>query len=105
MFEIKIDDRGKEYFQDLVDGTSIEIYKQIKSNDTWEEKEIPFILKKNENYFPHKTADVAILKIPYEYDMYFSQDIWQLFQPSCSSINPDVDISLGLSLEYHCIHP
>ena len=66
LFEKKIDDRGKEYFQELVDGTSIEIYKQIKSNDTWEEKEIPFILKKNENYFPHKTADVAILKIPYE---------------------------------------
>lgn len=54
--------RGKESFQ-FADGTIIDIKRFIKNQIGWNEEPIVFSLIEGETYFPHKEADIAILKI------------------------------------------
>lgn len=54
--------RGKEKFQ-LADGTEIDIKRCVKTQTGWDVEPIPFVLKEGETYFPHKEADISILKI------------------------------------------
>ena len=59
----KENERGQKIREEIPNGTLINIRKQIHDGEKWEEKEIPFKLSKGKNYFPHKEADIAILKI------------------------------------------
>ncbi len=54
--------RGEEEFQ-LADGKEIDIKRCVKTQTGWTEKPIDFTLIEGETYFPHKEADIAILKI------------------------------------------
>lgn len=47
----------------LPTNSEITIIKQITNGDTWTDEPIPFVLIEGETYFPHKKADIAILKI------------------------------------------
>lgn len=53
--------QGKQEIQ-LPDGSDIKIKRFVKSGDNIKE-DIPCTLKEGETYFPHKDADIAILKI------------------------------------------
>ncbi|MFH4964759.1 ABC-three component system protein [Gaetbulibacter sp. M235] len=65
----EVNDQGK-ITNEYEDGREIEILKHQKNHDGWELQKIPFVIEKGVNYFPHKDADVAILKI--EYEPYFN---------------------------------
>lgn len=58
-----VNDRGQSESVQFSDGTEIIINKQIPNGDFWAKEPIPFILTEGETYFPHKKADIAILKI------------------------------------------
>lgn len=60
-FEEKDAGRGVEKVQ-LPNGTELEIKKNIQVHNGWDEIPIPFVLSEGDNYFPHKDADIAILK-------------------------------------------
>jgi len=54
--------RGKEKFQ-FADRTKIDIKRCVKTLTGWTEELIKFTLIEGDTYFPHKDADIAILKI------------------------------------------
>ncbi len=56
-------DRGETIQIELEDNEEVEIWMHQKVHSGWEEVKIPFTLKKNNNYYPHKNADIAILKV------------------------------------------
>lgn len=62
-FDKKTDEQGQDYNVQKTDGTNIEISRFIQIPIGWDEKVIPFELQEGETYFPHKDADIAILKI------------------------------------------
>lgn len=62
----EIDDRGEKTYIEKEDGSNISILKFKKNIDKWELEPIPFDFKRNETYFPHNDADVAILKMKYQ---------------------------------------
>jgi len=47
------------------DGEIVEISRLIKDGKNWISEPIEFFIQKNKNYFPHKEADIAILRIDY----------------------------------------
>jgi hypothetical protein len=58
--------RGKKLKVEKSNGSKINIrYLTCREENNWKEVYIRFILNKNENYFPHNTADIAILKIKF----------------------------------------
>ncbi|CAA0189688.1 ABC-three component system protein [Tenacibaculum maritimum] len=61
-FEEKDEGRGIENIQ-IPNGTGVNINQYIQTDNGWDEKPIPFTLTEGETYFPHKHADIAILKI------------------------------------------
>jgi hypothetical protein len=64
LFEKKEDDgRGDKINIPIPDGTNIPIKKQILNGNFWTNEPISFTLIKGETYFPHKEADIAILRI------------------------------------------
>jgi len=63
LFENGVRDENDEIIPPLPDGTDISIVRQVNIGEKWQKISIPFILKRGETYFPHKDADVAILKI------------------------------------------
>lgn len=58
-------DRGETVERDMPDGKIIEIKRHCKKENGWEEIKIKHKLQRGMNYFPHKDADAAILKIDY----------------------------------------
>src|SRR5690606_31935319 len=63
LFENGVRDENDEIIPPLPDGTDISIVRQVNIGVKWQKISIPLILKRGETYFPHKDADVAILKI------------------------------------------
>lgn len=61
------DERGEENEIEFEDGRNLDIIKNQKIENGWQEVKIPFILRKGNNYFPHpnELADIAILKIDF----------------------------------------
>lgn len=58
------EDNGREKVKfQFPDGTTIDIKRCVKTPTGWNEQPIDFTLIKGETYFPHKKADIAILKI------------------------------------------
>ncbi|MUP39851.1 ABC-three component system protein [Labilibaculum euxinus] len=62
-FESKLDEQGQDYDVQFSNGTKIDIKKCVKTQTGWDAEPIPFVLQEGETYFPHKEADIAILKI------------------------------------------
>lgn len=60
-FEKKDEGRGEAEVQ-MPNGRKIEIKQNIKTHNGWDEIIVPFILNEGDSYFPHKDADIAILK-------------------------------------------
>lgn len=72
------DDDGNDLLYSTQDGTDISIVRQVNVDSQWHEQIIPFVLIRNQTYFPHKEADAAILKINHlvpEFDKIVSIDI------------------------------
>lgn len=59
------DGRGGTIKTEMPEGEVIEIKRLRKAENGWEEITIDFKLEKGITYFPHKEADIAILKIDY----------------------------------------
>ena len=59
------DGRGGTIGSDIIDGEVIEIKRHRKTENGWEEITVDFKLEKGTTFFPHKNADIAILKIDY----------------------------------------
>ena len=62
-FDEEEDERGQTQKKEYPDNTPVTITKNIQTANGWIEEQIPFTLVKGTTYFPHKEADVAILKI------------------------------------------
>jgi hypothetical protein len=62
-FETNQDEQGQDYNVPLPNQTKIDIRRFIQTQTRWDEEPISFVLKEGETYFPHKEADIAILKI------------------------------------------
>jgi len=62
-YEEKDDDRGQKQETEYPNGKEITIIKNIQTQNGWIEEQIPYTLQKGTTYFPHKEADIAILKI------------------------------------------
>lgn len=56
-------DGKPDYYKEKADGTIVNIYHLFLEKGVWSSQLYNFVLKKGENYFPHKTTDIAILKI------------------------------------------
>jgi len=65
----KEDERGLAIKSEIPDGEIIEIKRHRKTESGWDEITIEFKLEKGTTYFPHKEADIAILKIDYRSDL------------------------------------
>ncbi len=64
LFEsVSQDEDGNDVAYTTPDGTEISIVRQVNVGGHWQEQIIPFILIRNQTYFPHKYADAAILKV------------------------------------------
>lgn len=63
LFENGVRDENDEIIPPIPDGTDISIVRQVNVGDQWKKIPIPFTLTRGKTYFPHKEADVAILKI------------------------------------------
>ncbi len=64
LFEgITQDNDGNDLPYATQDGTDISIVRQVNVEGQWQEQIIPFVLTRNQTYFPHKEADAAILKV------------------------------------------
>lgn len=64
-FKKKESARGEAIVSEMLDGEVIKIERHSKTENGWEEIEVAFKLQKGTNYFPHRDADIAILKIEY----------------------------------------
>lgn len=79
-YDEKDEGRGVESIQ-FADGTEIEIYRCLQTQDGWDNQKTPFTFIEFETYFPHphKDCDAAILKISpalEEYDrIYIDADL------------------------------
>lgn len=62
-FETKENEQGQDNNVQLPNETKIVVRRYIQTQTGWDEELIPFVLKEGETYFPHKDADIAILKI------------------------------------------
>lgn len=64
LFEgISKDEDGNDIPYETQNGTEILIVRHVNIDDQWQEQIIPFVLTRDQTYFPHKEADAAILKI------------------------------------------
>jgi hypothetical protein len=70
------DDRGRPIKLKKPDGERIDIKRHINNAANWEEVAIEFTLQDGINYFPHKEADIAILKIDHlpDFDEIYIRD-------------------------------
>lgn len=78
LFEgVSKDQYGNDTNYSIPDGESIAIYKTVKNGNEWNEVVIPFTLLRGNTYFPHQTADAAILKINFQegFDKIFTVDV------------------------------
>lgn len=78
LFEgISRDENGKDIPYETQNGTGVLIVRQINVDNQWQEQIIPFVLIRDQTYFPHKEADAAILKIDHiaGFDKIISIDI------------------------------
>jgi len=81
LFEgIRQDEDGNDFLYATQNGTEILIVRQANIDGQWQEQIIPFVLTRDQTYFPHKEADAVILKINHllpEFDKVVSIDIPQ----------------------------
>lgn len=66
IFLDKITTEGRpDSYKEKVNGSIVLIYQLTLNEDLWNSNLIEFEVKKGENYFPHQTADIALLKIKF----------------------------------------